>query len=414
MKTKRMFIHASLICFSLTLFSLLLHISPVNNTMINYKNESKPNAKCVYITDGFLSWSVNYHKTLSDFKKRPLTSLLIEKVSSTFNIKISYAFVLVNFTLTFACGLLIYYLSHLFFHSHQIAIISAIIYLCSFSVLFAYFIPIATYDEPIQYFFLFLALIALKKNHSILFVGSLTMAIIARESSIFLIPGFIILMFRLNPKDHSNKKRIFLKAIMLNAIPLILYFIYLSLFYRINPESNELSTTYLSQRFSLIEKNFRNMPNITRTILSFASVYFLPLFLLIYFQKKFKTSIFYADWIKAFWITFFINTFVVLIAVFAEEARVFALPLIFLFPFLGQIISLLFPVKPSFFGSKTVFMAVSLSVIISFLFWMLIKRIYNVTDLNLHNNLYEEYHTICFFFMLLILSFNYFKVKNEV
>ena len=399
-------------CLVLTLFSFCLHVLPNTNTMINYVDEHHPKQNNEMISDGFLPWSVDFHQKLFDFKKRPLTSFLIEILSSVLNIKISYAFVIINFTLTFFCALIVYYLSQQFFNSHVIPLISSAYFLLSFSVLFAYFIPIATYDEPIQFLFLILTLIALKKRKYILYIIFLTFALIARESSLIIIPGIVLFLSELDIFQPFKDKKILIRTIVINSIPIIIYGIYIILFYYFISEASERPSLY--ERFSLYEKNFRNISNTIRTFISFASINLFPVFLIVFSWKFFKNNAVFFNWIKAFVLTTFINTSVVFISVFAEEARVFSLPLIFMFPFFGQMLLFILTSLKTQLTLLSNIKIIFLSTIVTFFFWIGIKKIYNMTDLNLHNNLYEEYHAICIFLILLAIFRKYFSYKYEI
>ena len=93
-----------ILCLLLTLFSLVLHTLPQVNTMINYVKEGEPKQTGLKISDRFLSYAVNYHKTLPDFQKRQVTTTIIEWVANVFNLRIAVSFVWVNFSFIFFCS----------------------------------------------------------------------------------------------------------------------------------------------------------------------------------------------------------------------------------------------------------------------------------------------------------------------
>ena len=66
-----------LTCLLLTGFIFVLHVLPQVNSMINYVENDQPANQSLTISEGFLSWAVDYHKTLPDFKKRPTTTYLM-------------------------------------------------------------------------------------------------------------------------------------------------------------------------------------------------------------------------------------------------------------------------------------------------------------------------------------------------
>lgn len=385
-----------------TLLGLSLHLLPINNTMLNYVDTANPNPNGYIITDGFLPWAVDYHKTLPDFKKRPLTTLLIDAVSMTLGLRVSHAFVLVNFLLTFVCGVLVYQTGRVASYSQRASLIGAVLFLCSFSVLFAYFIPIATYDEPVQYLFIFGALIAYTRKRTVLFVVALALALIARESTMLILPGFVLLFHNLNPPLRWDKRQLFLDALLPISFALLVYLVYLVLFYHYSPESQELSEEYLKRRFSIFERNFDGLGNTVRTGLSLFSVYFVPFVLLALSRTDAGYLRGESNRLRAFWVTFVLNTTVVFIAVFPEEARVLALPLVFLYPAMGRWFDQLLTRWYTTAALKPTVAGVLIAIALSAGMWFLLRSTYNLTDLNLHNNLYEEYHTLCFFVLAVL------------
>ncbi len=378
------------LCLGFTLFSLMIHTLPQVNTMVNYADKNQPKNETLLIANGFLSWAVNYHKTQPDFKKRPITTFLIEFVANVFELRIALAFVVVNFLFLFLCGFLIYYLAKLYSLSHSESMLSALFFYCSFSVLLAYFIPIATYDDPIQYFFILLSFIALKQRQLIFFSLSFTIAIIARESSIILLPGIVLFILDIDFSKVFQEKIKIMKRLVVEAFPVIFYFLFLVWFYSENPEIYEESKNYLKEnRFGVYEKNFRNIGNFIRTFLSFSSVMLLPISLLIIFKKeRFNNRL-----TNAFWLTVVLNTGVVLLSVFAEESRVFALPLLILFPiFGGYLVKVKF--SENFIRYIIVYKRLVPLVLVTVVSYFFYEFLYGLTDLNSEENFYVEYNTL--------------------
>lgn len=400
-------------CLALTLFSFFLHISNRTNTMINYVDEHHPKNEKIIVTDGFLPWTVDYHKTLSDFKKRPFTTFFTEKLASVLDLRISVAFVWVNFTFIFCCGVIIYFLAKLFHLSHAESVWSIFLFYGSFSILLAYFIPIATYDEPIQYFCILLSLIALKRKVKTLFILFLTLAIITRENTLLLLPGIFLFLADIDFRRILNEKSKFIGVALQLGIPLILYLLYLMWFFEKNPQIVDISHKVLSTKFMHYKKNFRDIENISRTLLSFFSVFFLPIFLLVYYRIKYSFLESERRWIYAFWLTFVINTIIVILSVYAEESRVFALPLLFLFPFFGKITSGLIVFSQSFLHYLLCTKRVIILFVSTSLAWLLFEQLYKLTNFNMSDNLYREYNTLIVFFIVLILLYSRFSIIQK-
>ena len=408
-------IQAISICLLLTFFSFSLHVAPFTNTMLNYQEEGQQNNNQQLIGEGFLSWTVNYHETLPDFKKRPLTSFLINQLSSFLNIQISLAFVLINFTFTFLCGLLIYYLAKIHHLSNVESCWSMVFFLCSYSVILAYFIPINTYDEPIQYFFILLSLIALKERSNLLFILIFSLAVIARENTLLLLPGIFLFLLDINLSALFSEKIKLLKALILIISPVFVYLCFLVVFYHFNPKTFAETQDVMSLRFLLYKKNFRDVENISRTFLSFFSVYLLPFFLLFLYHKKHPRQLINNKWIKAFVITFFVNTIVVFVAVFAQESRVFTLPLLLIFPFFGKIIHQLIDFSKPFIN----YLKCSKRILVLFfstsIAWLSFEQLYQLTRFNMKDNLFGEYNTLVIFFIVLILFYQRFsRTKPQI
>lgn len=396
-------------CLIMTLFSFYLHIVPGTNTMINYVGENQPKDEKFIVTDGFLPWAVDYHKTLPAFKNRPVTTFFIEKFASWFSVRVSIAYVWINFLFTFCNGILIYYLAKLHLLSNYQALLSTIFFYSSFSILLAYFIPIATYDEPVQYFFILASFIALKKMLKVFFILFFTLAMIARESTLLLLPGIFLFLSDINFKTVFKEKLKLFKVVIVLSIPVFFYLTYLAFFYHYTPKIITETQEGISLRFSLYEKNFRDVENSSRTVLSFLSVFLLPSFLIFYYRQTISVQLTKNKWFKAFYFSLTLNTMVVFVAVFAEESRVFTLPFLIVFPFFGKIISKLIVFSQAFFHYLMCSKRIIILFVTTSLAWLLFELLYKLTNFNITDNLYREYNTISVLFIVLVLLYSRFS-----
>lgn len=389
------------VCLGLTIFSLFLHVIPINNTMLNYVENENIGNNSVGLQGGYLNWAVNFHDNFPDFRKRPTTTFLIKQLAKSLGVKNNLSFVIVNFTFLFCSGILLYYLAKLYRLSDSEALVSVVFYMASFSVLLAYFIPIMSYDESIQYFFIFLSLIGLKKKNYPLFIFSITIAIITRESTLILFPGFLLYI-----SPASGKVSNWIKVLFILAIPVFIYVIYLLMFFGNNQDVLNETQGILKTRFLHYERNFRNIGQVTQTLLSMFSVLCVPLFLLLYkptflVLKREK---------NAFWITLIINTIIVLLSVYAEESRVFALPLIFLIPFYGKIILSYI----SYSKIKLLIKPINLFIILLVIFasWYGFGFLYKITPTGVDGNVFREYNTMAVMFITTIIIFSNSKTTS--
>lgn len=398
------------ICLTLTLLSFYLHVSTFTNTMINYVDQNILVKENIIVTDGFLPWAVDFHQTLPDFKARPITTFLIKAIANGFNIRISVAFVCINFLFTFFNGILIYYLAKLHALSRIQALWSTLIFYSSFSVLLAYFIPIATYDEPIQYFFIFISLIFLKMNKNLLFAGGFALATITRENSLLLLPAIFLFMMNLQIKNSLKSNMKFFYKVFIISVPVLIYFIYLLYFFKTNPQLLQETQALLPEKFAKIHKNLIGWINLSKTILSFISVYLLPIFLITYYQKKLTNE---TKVITAFWFTFVINTILVILSSYAEESRVLMLPILIVLPIFGKILTESVSISPAFFTYLMCSKRILLLAVVTSLAWLIVDYCYKFTNLTMNENLYREYNTLTVLFIVLVLLYSRFSSAQE-
>lgn len=406
-----------MVCLGLTLFSFCLHIFPGTNTMINYVDENHSPQEEYIVTDGFLPWAVDYHHQLLEFKKRPVAVFLIEKLAQVFNLRISLAFVFVNFFLQFLGGLLVYYLSRLYQYQHKEALLSAIFYFFSFSILLAYFIPIATVDEPAQYFFILLSFIALQKQKYIILVITLTLAAITRETSLLLLPVMVLFFMNLDLKKLFEQKIKILKVVIIGGLPVLFYIFYSIWFYKMNPQLVGETKALLGQKFTYYKtKNFLDFGHTIRTILSIISVNLVPIFLIFYYRAKCKFNAFESKLLIAFWMMFSINFVLAMISAYAEESRVFTLPYLILFPIYGKILIGVVRFDKQFLIYLRNWKPLLIILIIGVFSWGVFKIGYQLTNFKPHENLnlFVEYNTMAVLFIVLVILYNNFSSKTKL
>jgi hypothetical protein len=105
---------------------------------------------------------------------------------------------------------------------------------------------------------------------------------------------------------------------------------------------------------------------------------------------------------------------VVLVAVFAQESRVFTLPLLLIFPFFGKIIHQLIDFSTPFID----YLKCSKRVLVLFfstsIAWLGFEQLYKLTGFDMNDNLFREYNTLSVFFIVLFLLYHRFsKTKQQ-
>lgn len=299
----------------LLLLVAYLHLLPQHNSMWNLRFEGYgPDASG--LSSDYLAEVVHYHQTEQAFARRPLTTWLIQGLAALSGISLAKSFVLLQLFLCWMGALAVYALSA----SHRQGLLNQTFFLLGFSVFFAWFPPIYTYDEPLQYLLLFGSLAAWRSQKLWLGMLLLAGAVLARETSWLLWPAFLWL-FGLGEMQLKGFKRASLAVLL----------VYAAWFFASEPllGVSQDAGSEVVLRFTLLAQNF-DATHLSETLWMLFLVIGLPL----------QLSLFAAgSWPKrerqAFWIALLLNTLVVLATARAREARLFALPLIFAWPWLA-------------------------------------------------------------------------------
>ena len=305
-----------------------IHMLPMSDSMLNENNTK--------LSHVFLASQIRYHQEFAPFARRPLTSLLIEGSSGIFGITLGESFVLVNLLLLFFSGLLVYKISLKLNATSGQALFNQVAYFLTFSILFAFFPPVFSYDEPLQYCLIMMGILALIREKWLYYVLLFLLAIIARESSLFLLPGLAIIFSGFSLKSKNMWSFSVNRKLLLLLVPLPLYIIYLGIFLwatGIWKETSEVAASRLSCYF----QNFGAYASAVESIVSFFLVLGPSLYFLFMVNKQKIFSALEKKYVQAFLLALVINTPIVMVATLARESRLFALPLIFLWPLVGQL-----------------------------------------------------------------------------
>lgn len=296
----------------MTLISLMLHFSGLSDRMTSFER---------------LGQIVEFHDTDVIFSQRPVTTYLIQTLSEYSSLSIGKAFVLINFGFLFLSGYLVGVVSSFFNKSNVACAINVILFFLTFSNFFVFFSPVYTYDEPIQYAFILLSMIALIKNRLVWFTLLFGMAMITKETSIILLPGFYMLYVYFHKESEYSKEKLRWAFLA----PIIIYGIYLG--FSCTFESN----LKVNKRLKLIKYNFKNWQFAIESIVSFVLVAALSLYLYLRIHIS-KRGAVVNVMRKAFITTLLINSMLVFGMAYAREARLFALPLFFAWPIFSRLL----------------------------------------------------------------------------
>ena len=381
----------------LTLLCFLVHFSDQSDSMLNDFNR--------VVSNEYLTSAVEFHKSLPAFQKRPLTTFLINETVLRTKISIGTAFIIVNFLFLFISGVLIYHISLLFDKSNKMAIGNIIIYFTSFSILFAFFPPIYTYDEPVQFCLLLLSLISIYKEKWWRYIVLFSLSLIARESGLILLPGLMLIIIykdgTFSLKTSINKENLFKFGYL--TVSIVVYFIFLRVFLEQNDISQESKSDF-RDRLSHYYLNVQNQKHAFESLISFFLVLGLTLYLLFNGVKKKITSLNkYSMYVRAFLITVIINSMVVLLTTKAREARLFVIPMFFIWPIFTKLfyedMKLLISVK-YYISTFRKLNYVAFFAFLNILNYILSFKVYETTVGDPNENYFNEYLFITIFLIL--------------
>jgi hypothetical protein len=381
----------------LTLFCFLIHFSEATNLMLNDNNND--------VSNQYLTIVVDYHKSNPEFQKRPITTFLIEKTVQITDIRVGEAFILINFLFLFISGILIYHISLLFEKNSTIAIVNVLIYFTCFSNLFAFFPPVYTYDEPIQFCLILLGMLFIYRAKWWGYIIFFSLSLIARESGLILLPGLLLICIYKEGdfifKKYISKKN-FLKLLYL-MIPAVLYLLYLIIFIEKNNITPDPKTDLLS-RFSLYAFNTQTQKYAFESLISFFLVLGLPLYFLINGVKNrgvYWTK--YHKYVNAFLLTVIINSVIVLFLTQAREVRLFVIPMLFIWPIFSRLfiedLKLLISIK-QYISTFSKLNYVAFFAFLNFLNYTLSFKVYETTIGSPSENYFNEYLFIILFVIL--------------
>jgi hypothetical protein len=315
------------LCLLMCGINYLLHTSPEVDTMLSKHNNG--------INNAYLQEAINYHKQVPTFARRPLGTYAIEALHSITSLTIGLSFIVVNYSALLLTSIVLYVLSRKHQATHLQGLGNIVAFHLCFSTLFLFAIPIYGYDEPLQYLFITLALLAFHKNAWVYFTISLALALIARESTIILLPSILWLQY------SKQKLNGYFAFVLSTVIALILFALSQ---YLLSTQSivGTLQAEHSSRQVAL-HFNTQSQMHAVESAISLIVVIALPIWLI---MKSKNTN--FLGYKVAFILACLINTYIVLYHTQAREARLYALPLLLFWPIAMQQVGHLFlQLKPS-------------------------------------------------------------------
>lgn len=284
----------------------------------------------------FVEQIVEYHTTHPAFVRRPLVTGAIEIVHRVLDVSYAYGFIAVNFILLFLCGAVLYRVSRTYDVSHVGALVSVVLFYSSFSVLLAFTLEMSTYDDLLQYIVIWLALLYVMQQRWYAAVAALFLALWSRETTLLLIPGLLLFLYPVGTRLRDVYQHVqFKKSIYIIAIATICYLIVLGTALYYFGMVGQAQAYFVSERWTHLMFNFQNQQYALQSVASIMLVLGFPLFILGAYVRDHVLSVRDRAIIAAFLVSIVINTAVVLTMARAQEARLLALPLLFVWQLLG-------------------------------------------------------------------------------
>ena len=291
------------------------------------------------MTQQALRSTLDYHRSLPVFAARPLTSGAVAVLGRWTGADETRVLALLNPLLLVVSACLIYALALFWGAAARGAWIATALYLFSFTNLFAFVPPIYTYDEPLQFVTMLAACwflprpCVLRQNAGALpavpsynipyaLLAGLCMGLSwwARESGLLFLP----VLAGLYLPYASKQERIRLGITVLTALGVLALGRMAS-----NPATSTGDLWQWQARFSNLKANFRNIDYTVETLAGLGLVLAWPLVLLRTLVGPYRILT------LGLVVSLIINTLMVLLMAKAREARLFALPLLLVWPLLG-------------------------------------------------------------------------------
>ncbi len=294
---------------------LWLHLNGQVNSMLNLKFEGYgPDTYGLSTT--YLADMVQYHQTEPSFARRPLLTQSVLQLSHLFQWPVAQVWLALQLLGWCATALLLYFLAG----AGRVGWWSQLFFFTGFSVLFSWFPPVYTYDEPLQYSLLLGMLLAFKHEKLVVAMTLFGISLWARETGWLLWPALVWLY----GIKSVNRRTFFGFSAFWLMFYLLWWFNGPASGTGVKPPAEEVLL-----RLTLWEVNV-GPDRWGETLWTMVLVLGLPLLL-----SWRAGDIWPLRMRQTFWLAVALNSAVVLFSAVAREARLFALPLLFAWPYLG-------------------------------------------------------------------------------
>lgn len=300
------------VCLPLLLW---LHLQPSANSMLNLKYEGYGPTKWG-ISQQYLADVVQYHQSEPAFARRPLSTQAVLAWQKLSGWSVATSWLLLQLAGWLAVTLLLYFLAG----GGAAGWWTQGVFFTGFSVFFSWFPPVYTYDEPLQYALLLAALLTARHGQIGWMMLLFGISLWARETGWLLWPA-LAWLYGLQPEN----RRVFWSFSAFWLLVYLLWWFAGSAWYGASPKPAD----EVLLRFTLLEQNF-SPDRWGESLWTWLLVLALSLLLSWNAGDQWPRA-----WRQAFWIAIILNSLLVFSTAFAREARLFALPLLLAWPYLG-------------------------------------------------------------------------------
>ena len=270
-----------------------------------------------FLTDRYLD-----RKNYGSFNTRFITANLQYFLHETFAIPFAFSFNLICFLGFWGSSTLLYLFSRQLGIDQRNAYWSILAFYLCFSIILAFGARMWTYDEPMQYLFLLGMLISIIGHRFYLSLMCWFLALLTKETSILF---GLIFLFKYPLKQWWRYL----------IIMLVVAFYFIAIDLILEPEQFEKTSQYFQRsRFNFWQKNFADWNITCLIIFTLYLIVGIPILLV---KKFINWKVLSADQkalITCGLVLIVFNSVLVCITALADEARLFALPLLLLWPVL--------------------------------------------------------------------------------
>jgi hypothetical protein len=273
------------------------------------------------------------------FSTRRATTAPIIFIQELTNLSLAKVYVGFHLLLIFITALLVYGIAWNHAHNHQWAVFSMLFYFSFYDMLCFYSLTNYTFDEPVQYFFLLVVLLAYQKRWPLCLIAAGICASCCRESSLFVVAALCISECKYYYFQRSRFWTSGFAAISIMACILCLVVVQYYSVYNGSAQSLASMQSLQASRLGLFRQfNYATMAMAIESVVACLMGVAICATLLYFLPQYWKSSTFLRSISFAFGLCWVANTLAVQGFAYAREVRLSVLPALLIVPFCGRLV----------------------------------------------------------------------------